>query len=119
MTDNFRRFQAADPSGRVWDVDFLWQQNAISIRNGDAVDVKFALSSGAERREIVVTLPHPALLEASREAGRPVTDAWCSRLAAQHLKRSIERGGIDPGATSSSWEADRASTLAESPHQRV
>lgn len=100
MVDNFRRFQASDPSGRVWDVQFLWQQNAISIRHGDAVDVKFALSSGGERHETVVTLPHPELLETSRQAGRPLTDAWCSRLAAERLKTAIERGEADPHTAS-------------------
>ena len=92
MADEFRRFQATDASGRVWEVEFLWQQNAISIRRGDSVDVKFAMSNGGERREKVVALPHPALLEASRKEGRPITDAWCSRLAAQRLKRAIETG---------------------------
>lgn len=105
MAENFRRFQAADPFGRVWDVEFLWQQNAISIRHGDAVDVKFALSSGGERHEKIVTLLHPALLEASRKEGRPVTDAWCSQLAAQRLKRAIESGEGGPDTAWLSWEA--------------
>ena len=93
MLPNFRGFQAGpDPFGRVWRVEFLWLQNAISIRHSDSVDVKFVVSSGDTRAESVVALGHPALLELSRKAGRPLTDPWCVRLAALHLKRLIEAG---------------------------
>ena len=52
MIENFRRFQAGpDPFGRTWDVEFRWQQNGISIRHADTVDVKFHLSrDGDDRR---------------------------------------------------------------------
>ncbi len=90
--ENFRQFQATDPSGQTWDVQFLWLQNAVSIRHSDSVDVKFTLSSATERQEKIVALPHPALLELSVRARRPITDAWCSRLAALHLSRVIETG---------------------------
>jgi len=90
--DNFRQFQVTDPFGRAWEVQFLWLQNAISIRHCDSVDVKFSLSSGDDRREKIVSLPHPALLELSVRARRPITDPWCSRLAALHLTRVIETG---------------------------
>ncbi len=93
MNQNPRHFQAGpDPSGRTWQVDLMWLQTAIAIRHSDSVDVKFALSSGDTRLERVVSLPHPALLELSRKAGRPLTDPWCIRLAAAHLARMIETG---------------------------
>ncbi len=107
MIDNFRQFQATDPEGRVWDVEFLWQQNAISIRHANGVDVKFRIKSGAETAEKVVELPLQDLVEESRRENRPITDPWVSRLAAEHLKRAIEGGWDDPCTTRLSWEADR------------
>lgn len=94
MLEHFRSFEAGpDPLGRVWRVEFLWIQNAIAIRHSDSVDVKFVLSSGAGRWEKVVALAHPDLLALSLKRGRPLTDPWCIRLAALHLKRTIETGG--------------------------
>ena len=93
MAESFRKFQVGpDVFGRIWDVEFLWIQNAISIRHADAVDVKFRVTCGDETMEKVIALPHPALLAMVREQGRDLTDAWCSRLAASHLKRMIETG---------------------------
>jgi hypothetical protein len=92
MIENFRHFEVRDPFGQSWDVEFLWLQTAISIRHSDSVDVKFALRSGAERIEKVIALPSPDLLALSRKTGRPITDPWCSRLAALHLARVIETG---------------------------
>jgi hypothetical protein len=92
MIENFRRFEVRDPFKQVWDVEFLWLQTGISIRHSDSVDVKFALASGAERMEKVIALPYPHLLEVSGKSGHPVTDPWCSRLAALHLARAIETG---------------------------
>jgi hypothetical protein len=88
----FRHFEATDPTGRVWSVDFLWIQNAISIRHADTVDVKFELSAGPERMTKVVALMHPDLLELSQRTGKPVTDPWVSAMAARHLRRMIETG---------------------------
>lgn len=92
MIKDFRRFEVSDPFGRTWEVEFLWLQNAISIRHSDTVDVKFALRSGAERLEKIIALRHADLLETSRKAGRPITDPWCARLAALHLARILEVG---------------------------
>lgn len=92
MLENFRNFQARDPFGEVWEVTFLWLQTAISIRHSDSVDVKFALGGGGRRSEKAIALPHPYLLELSRKTGRPITDPWCSRLAATHLRHMIETG---------------------------
>ena len=93
MIENFRHFQLGpDPFGRTWQVDFLWLQTAIAIRHSDSVDVKFLLSHGENRMEKVISLHHPDLLALAEKAGRPLTDPWCTRLAALHLKDVIETG---------------------------
>lgn len=99
MLDNFRRFQAGpDPFGRMWEVEFRWLQTGISIRHADTVDVKFIVwtdGGGADaepKQERVIALPHAALLELSKETGHPLTDSWCGRLGATHLKYMIESG---------------------------
>jgi len=35
-------------------------------------------------------LPLPALNRAAAETGHPVTDPWCHRIAAAHMKKMIE-----------------------------
>lgn len=93
MLENFRHFRAGpDPFGRTWQVDFLWLQTAIAIRHSDTVDVKFLLSNGETRLEKVIALPHADLVALSRKTGRPLTDPWCSRLAALHLIYMIKTG---------------------------
>jgi hypothetical protein len=94
MSENSRRFQAGpDPFGRLWEVEFRWQQTGISIRHADTVDVKFQLwTEGEPRQEKVIALPHPALLELSRETGHDLTDPWCLKLAAAHLRSMIDSG---------------------------
>jgi hypothetical protein len=106
MALNFRAFQVGpDASGRIWEVNFLWLQTAISIRHSDSVDVKFLLASGEARMEKVVSLGHADLVELSRKRGRPLTDPWCMELAAQHLRHMIETGQdmektlVTPGLT--------------------
>jgi hypothetical protein len=89
MPENFRRFFVDDPFGRKWDVEFRWQQNAISIRHADAIDCKYYVSTGDERRELVVSLPHAALLAVAGQAGRELSDAWLTRLAGLHVERMI------------------------------
>ena len=91
---NFREFEAGpDPFGRTWQVQFKWLQTAISIRHSDSVDAKFRLRCGEETAEKVVAMRHPDLLELSRKTGQELTDPWCSRMAALHLKYLIETGG--------------------------
>lgn len=94
MIENFRQFQAGpDPFGRTWQVHFRWVQNGISIRHADTVDVKFGVTDGSEPfEERVIALPHPALLAVSKTSGHPLTDAWCMKLAALHLKHMLETG---------------------------
>jgi hypothetical protein len=91
--DNSRNFHVGpDPFGRTWQVQFLWQQTAISIRHSDSVDVKFLLNDGEAAEEKVIALPHPLLVELSGKSGQPVSDPWCMKLAALHLRRMVETG---------------------------
>ena len=90
MIDNFRRFETTDPFGRMWVAEFRWLQNAISIRHSDSVDVKFQLIRGEDIEEKVIALRHPDLLELSKRTGRAITDPWCMKLAALHLREMIQ-----------------------------
>jgi hypothetical protein len=91
MIENFRLFEAGpDPFGRTWNVEFRWQQTAISIRHSDSVDVKFQITQGEDVQEKVIALMLPDLMALSKKAGRNISDAWCMKLAALHLKRMIE-----------------------------
>jgi len=87
---NFRRFEAVDPYGRPWQVEFRWQQNAITIRHSDSVDVKFQLIQGHDITEKVIALNHPDLLSLSKKSGRALSDSWVMKLAAFHIKEMIE-----------------------------
>jgi hypothetical protein len=92
MRDQSRLFDAGpDPFGRMWRAQFRWLQTAISIRHADTVDVKFFVTpDGGEPEEKVIALSHPALLAMMREGNRKLSDSWCMRLAAAHLKHMIE-----------------------------
>src|SRR5579863_2760734 len=94
MPDNPRRFQAGpDPFGRTWEVEFRWLQTGISIRHADSVDVKFVIWSREEpKQEKVIALPHPGLLALGHQLHHDLTDGWCLKLAARHLKYMIESG---------------------------
>ena len=92
MQEHFRYFQVGpDPFGQNWNVQFRWLQTGISIRHADTVDVKFLLKrdDGAEE-EKVVALPHAALLDVCKERGRTLTDPWCMKVAALHIRHMIE-----------------------------
>jgi hypothetical protein len=94
MIQNFRDFTVGpDPFGRTWQAYFRWLQNGISIRHADTVDVKFGISTeGVPSEERVIALPHPALLALSEKLRHPITDTWCMKLAALHLKHMLETG---------------------------
>jgi hypothetical protein len=94
MLQNFRNFTIGpDPFGRTWQAYFRWLQNGISIRHADTVDVKFGISTeGVPSEERVIALPHPALLALSEKLRHPITDTWCMKLAALHLKHMLETG---------------------------
>ena len=89
MQENIRNFEVADPFGQHWRVEFRWHQNAISIRHADAIDCKYYISNGEEKREVVVALDHASLQRCAEQIGREVSDAWCMRLAARHIRRMI------------------------------
>jgi hypothetical protein len=91
MSEQARLFEAGpDPFGRMWKVQFRWLQTGISIRHADTVDVKFFVTpDGGETEEKVIALPHPVLLQMTQN-GRKLTDPYCMRLAAEHLKHMIE-----------------------------
>lgn len=94
MPHSVRDFQAGpDPFDRMWHVTFKWLQTGISIRHADTVDVKFLLyTEGEERSEKVIAMEHAALLDLSAKTGQPLTDPWCMKLAAMHLRHMIETG---------------------------
>jgi hypothetical protein len=92
MSENPRNFQVSDAAGRVWQVEFRWQQNGISIRHADSVDCKYYVRSGGDERELAVALMHPDLKREAERLGRAVTDAWCLRLASAHLREMILSG---------------------------
>ncbi len=116
MREQLRNFQVTDPFGRQWDVEFRWLQNAISIRHADAVDLKYYISNGDERRELVVALPHSELLRLAAERGRELSDAWCLRLGARQVEFMIATwAGMDkPVATVSSTDLARFNAALES-----
>jgi hypothetical protein len=91
---NFRQFEAGpDPFGRKFQIFFKWLQTGITLRHADTVDVKFVLvDENGSRSEKTMALLHPDLLRLSQEAGRPMDDAWCARLAALHLVHLIDTG---------------------------
>jgi hypothetical protein len=45
-----------------------------------------------DKREKVLALPHPDLLALSAKTGHPLTDPWCLKLAARHLRHMVESG---------------------------
>ena len=92
MNHESRLFEAGpDPLGRMWKVQFRWLQTGISIRHADTVDVKFFVTpDGGPTEEKVIALPHPELLTITVQQGGKLTDPFCMRLAAVHLRHMIE-----------------------------
>jgi hypothetical protein len=91
--ENFREFSCGpDPFGRTWQVWFKWLQTAISLRHSDSVDVKFLFKDGDEEGQKTISMPHLTLRELAKDLGVKMTDAWCSRLAKQHLEHLILSG---------------------------
>ena len=92
MNDQSRRFEAGpDPFGRTWKVQFRWLQTGISIRHANTVDVKFFVTpEGGETDEKIISLPHQELLRLALERHRLLSDPYCMRIAAAHLRHMIE-----------------------------
>jgi len=104
--ENFREFSLGpDPFGRTWEVWFKWLQTAISIRHSDSVDVKFILRSDDETMQRTISMPHLTLRELAVKMGIGMNDAWCARLAKQHLTHLVlsaedmEKDIVTPSAT--------------------
>ena len=88
--ENFREFSCGpDPFGRTWQVWFKWLQTAISIRHSDSVDVKFILRSEDESMQKTIAMPHLTLRELAKTMNIGMSDAWCARLAKQHLEHLV------------------------------
>src|SRR6266542_7149269 len=91
--ETFRQFDAADVFGRTWHVLFKWMQTAISLRHSDTVDVKFVLGGEeGSKVEKTIAMQHVHLLKLSSKSGHELTDPWCCRLAAKHLRYILETG---------------------------
>ena len=52
--------------------------------------LRAVLLQGENSEEKVIALAHPDLLAVSKEQNRPLTDPWCMKLAALHLREMIE-----------------------------
>lgn len=90
MVENFRNFETGpDPFGRSWKISFRWQQNGISIRHADTIDVKWDLDCDGETQEKVIALPLPVLMHVAQEQQRSISDAWCMKLGGLHLIEMI------------------------------
>ena len=92
MNDQSRLFEAGpDPFGRMWKVQFRWLQTGISIRHANTVDVKFFVTpDSGETEEKIISLPHAALLSLTQRRSQKLSDPYCMRMAAAHLRRMIE-----------------------------
>ena len=120
MIDNFRLFDAGpDPFGKTWRVEFRWLQTAISIRHSDSVDVKFQISNDRDTQEKVIALMLPHLMSLAGKSGRAISDPWCMKLAALHLKHMIETDSdMDKTLiTASPEELQHANGILEEPIQ--
>jgi hypothetical protein len=92
MSDQSRLFEAGpDLFGRMWKVQFRWLQTGISIRHANTVDVKFFVTpDGGETEEKIIAIPHDALLKLTEQRGKKLSDPYCMRIAAAHLRHMIE-----------------------------
>lgn len=89
--ENFRDFNAGmDPFGRIWHAQFKYLQTGISIRHSDSVDVRYVLDNGEEQIQKTIVMQNADVRAYSRRTGRPVSDAWCSRIAMLKLTECVE-----------------------------
>jgi hypothetical protein len=88
---NFRDLNLGpDPFGRTWHAQFKYLQTGISIRHSDSVDVCYILDNGDERAQKIVVIQNADIRAYGARTGRPVSDAWCSRIAMCKLRYAIE-----------------------------
>ena len=89
--ENFRDFEVGpDPFGEKWQVHFKYLQTGISIRHSNSVDVCYVLDNGSTRMQKTVVIQNADLRAYAARTGRPVSDAWCSRIAMCKLRYVIE-----------------------------
>jgi hypothetical protein len=88
---NFRDLNLGpDPFGRTWHAQFKYLQTGISIRHSDSVDVCYMLDNGDEQTRKIVVIQNADIRAYGARTGRPVSDAWCSRIAMCKLRYVIE-----------------------------
>jgi len=88
---NFRDLKLGpDPFGRTWHAQFKYLQTGISIRHSDSVDVCYILDNGDEQTQKIVVIQNADIRAYAARTGRPVSDAWCSRIALCKLRYVIE-----------------------------
>jgi hypothetical protein len=88
---NFRDLKLGpDPFGRTWHAQFKYLQTGISIRHSDSVDVCYILDNGDEQTRKVVVIQNADIRAYGARTGRPIGDAWCSRIALCKLRYVIE-----------------------------
>jgi hypothetical protein len=88
---NFRDLKLGpDPFGRTWHAQFKYLQTGISIRHSDSVDVCYILDNGDEQTRKIVVIQNADIRAYGARTGRPVSDAWCSRIAMCKLRYVIE-----------------------------
>ena len=95
--ENFRDFEVGpDPFNRMWRAQFKYLQTGISIRHSDSVDVRYVLSTEGEQAQKTVVIGNADIRAYNARTNRPVSDAWCSRIAMCKLIDSIETAeGLD------------------------
>ena len=88
---NFRDLKLGpDPFGRTWHAQFKYLQTGISIRHSDSVDVCYILDNGDEQTRKIVVIQNADIRAYGARTGRPIGDAWCSRIAMCKLRYAIE-----------------------------
>lgn len=91
VMENFRDFDAGtDPFGQKWHANFKYLQTGISIRHSNSVDVCYILDNGSEQIQKTLVIPVAEIRAYSKRSGRPISDAWCSRIALCKLRHVIE-----------------------------
>ena len=91
LMENFRDFDAGtDPFGQKWHANFKYLQTGISIRHSNSVDVCYILDNGSEQLQKIVVIQNADIRAYGASTGRPVSDAWCSRVAMCKLRHVIE-----------------------------
>ncbi len=89
--ENFRDFEVGpDPFGQKWQVHFKYLQTGISIRHSNSVDVRYVLDDGSNQVQKTVVIHNADVRAYAARTGRPVSDAWCSRIAMCQLRYVIE-----------------------------